>query len=810
MPYPIVEKINRTDVFEVWRQKLNVYQNMLEYIKAVLGAVPEELKTNNKKVIPAINELLTMVNTVNKRLGKLETLTFWRDDLTKSLQDYYNDTQAKIGDIRGAEALDVVEEDLKTINNLSRGVNRLNEIIGNKRSLKTKLKNNLTVSINEIYDYVGVNQLLKTDSKVVSSAVNEIFTILGTTSQLSISTNLPRTVIEAINDLDGRLVTTNTRSISNEQRLGVHDSELESHLNHINSLYSAHADLSRRAGDLAVLKTPVRTSLAGAIASLDEITIKNTDKWHVMNTTQSRTLDPTKGGIDPTGKKAPTGETGGWSITQKGSDIFNTGIRGFHGVYRLYEDKSYFGLGNINDVTHLPSELNFTMSRVKNVSNKPLEVIGYLKTIMSSQDLEVSSKGISAYDFITSAQSFTFNKKICSKEQVGICDSKTYFNKDNYYERGLALEVKYQTRADSLDPTKLNGDKMWYPYGVKGNSGYIFSYKDITDTINSSCHSGIIQTHSVGSCSPLLKTYSLHASNHVQTRRGYYVGVAGENGKLVVDGDGNAFFKNISVEGALEVKASGAPISGNGGDNTYSFVQEKDTYRFTTTSPSFTFNKPVYAPAFISGRSSISDEEIVEKGTPLSNKYFLKVDKLDGKQVVNTALWVPGGNIPNPIFRVQREGATTTVRVMDGIVENSDNVVLKSRMIQATGWVDTDNYRVNGSVVLDKDKNLFAGTTIAASSDERLKSNMREIDNVSGIIDALRPVTYEFNTALGKQRFGFSAQEVKKVLPDIVTEDSNGYLGVSYQDIIPILVQQVKDLTNELRELKSSINLQDK
>lgn len=807
MPYPIVEKINRTDVFEVWRQKLNVYQDMLEYIKVVLGAVPEELKTNNKKVIQAINELLNMTNVVNTRLGKLESLTFWGDDLAKSLQYYYNDTQAKIGDIRGAGALKVVEENLDGIDNLSRGVNRLNEIIGDKRALKTKLRNSLTISINEIFDYVGVNQALSTNSKVIAGAINEFYTILGTTSQLAITNNLPRTVIEALNDLDARLATTNTRSILNEKRIGVHDSQLEVHLNNINSLYASLADLSKRAGDLAILKTPVRSSLAGAIASLDDITIKNTDKWHIINTSQSTTLDRAKGGIDPTGTQGPKGETGGWSITQKGSDIFNTGTQGFHGVYRMFEDMGYLGLGNINDATHLPSDLNFTLSRELNRSNKHMVVEGYLRTMMSSQNLEVSSKGATSYDFITSAQSFTFNKKLCAADQIGVCDSTTYFTKDHYYERGVSLEVKYQTRADSLDPTKLNGDKLWYPQGLNNGTGYIFSYVDVTGTINSACHSGVIQTHSIGSCSPLFKTYSVHAGNHIQSQAGYYVGMPGENGKRIIDGDGNAVFKDVTIEGALEVKAAGAPISGNGGGNTYKFFQDTDAYKFNTTAPAFLFNKRIEAPGFVSGRSSMTDAEICESGVSLANKYFLRVDTLDGKQVVNTALWVPGGNISHPIFRASRDGQTTTIRVMDGIEENTENALLTAKMVRASGWVDADTYRVNGSVVLDANKNLFAGTTIAASSDERLKTHMVAIEDAGSILDKLTPITYEFKAEPGKQRFGFSAQAVKAVLPDIVTEDSAGYLGLSYQDIIPLLVQQIQVLTREMNELKAKAGI---
>lgn len=810
MPYPIVEKINRTDVFEVWRKKLNVYQDMLEYIKAVIGADSPDLKTNNKKVIPAINELLTMTNLVNKRLGALESLTFWRDDLAKSLQFYYNDTQAKIGDIRGKEALDVLEENQSGIDNLARGVNRLNAIIGNKRALKTSTKSNIVVALNEVYDFAGMPVQLRTDTKTLAPAVNEIFTILGSTKQLDISKNLPRTIVEAVNDLDSRLVVTTTRSISNERRITTHDSQLESHLNNINNLYIIHADLSKRAGDLAILKTPVRTSLAGAIASLDDITIKKTDKWHIVDTRQSRTLDPTKGGIDPQGRKAPVGETGGISITQRGSDLFETGIQGFHTVYRLFENKAYFGLGNINDVTHLPSELNISMHLDKTRSHKPFEVDGYIKGIMSSQTLEVYSNGISAYNFDTSANSFVFNKPIRAVGSIGIKNSDTYFDANDYYERGVPLLTKYQPRAESLDSTKLNGDKLWYPYGLKPKgAGYIFSYLDETKTINGACHSGIIRTHSVGSCSPVLQTYSLHSGNHVQSRNGYYLGNPTENGKQIIDKDANAKFNDVEIAGNLKLLTPGAPMVGTGGGHTYDFSQQQEMYLFNTTSPSFVFNKPVYAPGFVSGKSEVVSDYIVENGIKLSDKYFLRNDNLDGQQVVGNNLWIPGNGLSNPIFIAKRNGNSTEISVNDGIAVGSDNAVLKIKSIETVGQVDSPVYRINGEVVIDKDRNFYGGTTISAGSDERLKTNLSEIDDTVSVSN-LKPIQYEFISEPGKIRYGFSAQETKKIIPSIVTENDKGMLGISYNDVIALLVKRVNELSSELETIKSQLKINNK
>ena len=50
------------------------------------------------------------------------------------------------------------------------------------------------------------------------------------------------------------------------------------------------------------------------------------------------------------------------------------------------------------------------------------------------------------------------------------------------------------------------------------------------------------------------------------------------------------------------------------------------------------------------------------------------------------------------------------------------------------------------------------------------------------------------------------AQEIQKVLPEIVTERTNGYLGVDYKRIIPLLIESVKELKQEIENLKKKVN----
>ena len=49
------------------------------------------------------------------------------------------------------------------------------------------------------------------------------------------------------------------------------------------------------------------------------------------------------------------------------------------------------------------------------------------------------------------------------------------------------------------------------------------------------------------------------------------------------------------------------------------------------------------------------------------------------------------------------------------------------------------------------------------------------------------------------------AQDVQKLFPELVTEGGDGYLSINYVELIPLLIQAVQDLSEEVEELKAQI-----
>jgi hypothetical protein len=94
--------------------------------------------------------------------------------------------------------------------------------------------------------------------------------------------------------------------------------------------------------------------------------------------------------------------------------------------------------------------------------------------------------------------------------------------------------------------------------------------------------------------------------------------------------------------------------------------------------------------------------------------------------------------------------------------------------------------------------NLAVGGNVTAYSDERLKTNIRTIDSALEKVDLMRGVYFERD---GKQNVGVIAQEVEKILPEVV-HDIGEYKSVAYGNITAVLIEAVKELSARLDEVE--------
>ena len=94
-----------------------------------------------------------------------------------------------------------------------------------------------------------------------------------------------------------------------------------------------------------------------------------------------------------------------------------------------------------------------------------------------------------------------------------------------------------------------------------------------------------------------------------------------------------------------------------------------------------------------------------------------------------------------------------------------------------------------------------ASGDVTAYSDESLKTNIQTIDNALDRVEAVRGVTFD-RIADGSTSTGVVAQELLAVLPEAVHTDANGVHSVAYGNITGLLIEAVKELSAEVKELK--------
>lgn len=94
-----------------------------------------------------------------------------------------------------------------------------------------------------------------------------------------------------------------------------------------------------------------------------------------------------------------------------------------------------------------------------------------------------------------------------------------------------------------------------------------------------------------------------------------------------------------------------------------------------------------------------------------------------------------------------------------------------------------------------------------STSDKRLKNNITPIENALNKVSQVQGIEFDWVEKEGVHGneghdIGVIAQEIEKVLPEVVTTRDNGYKAVKYEKIIPLLVEAIKELQAEIKELK--------
>lgn len=119
----------------------------------------------------------------------------------------------------------------------------------------------------------------------------------------------------------------------------------------------------------------------------------------------------------------------------------------------------------------------------------------------------------------------------------------------------------------------------------------------------------------------------------------------------------------------------------------------------------------------------------------------------------------------------------------------------------------TDEVRINGDLYIEGSG--FMGGLLMLVSDRRFKKNIRPLESALSKTLKLRGVRYDWRREefpdmnfSEEEQLGFIAQEVEEEFPELVQERADGYKGVDYSRLTPILVEAIKELKAEIDALR--------
>jgi hypothetical protein len=93
-----------------------------------------------------------------------------------------------------------------------------------------------------------------------------------------------------------------------------------------------------------------------------------------------------------------------------------------------------------------------------------------------------------------------------------------------------------------------------------------------------------------------------------------------------------------------------------------------------------------------------------------------------------------------------------------------------------------------------------------SSSDARLKKNITTIENALEKVEKMRGVNFVWkNSSYTGNNLGFVAQELVKVVPEVVGKDANGYYTVKSSDLTALLVEAIKEQQTQIEQLKTIV-----
>lgn len=172
-----------------------------------------------------------------------------------------------------------------------------------------------------------------------------------------------------------------------------------------------------------------------------------------------------------------------------------------------------------------------------------------------------------------------------------------------------------------------------------------------------------------------------------------------------------------------------------------------------------------------------------------------------GRQAIS---WYNGNGGGGSYYKARlwtQVGSSYTATVF-GIDVANDAQTVATRLAIRNGNVGIGS--ITPAYALDVSGTIRATGDVIAYSDARVKENIVTLENSLELVQKLRGVSYN-KIGESEKKIGVIAQEVLEVLPEVVSQDSEGTYSVAYGNITAVLIEAIKQQQLQIDELKAEI-----
>ena len=155
------------------------------------------------------------------------------------------------------------------------------------------------------------------------------------------------------------------------------------------------------------------------------------------------------------------------------------------------------------------------------------------------------------------------------------------------------------------------------------------------------------------------------------------------------------------------------------------------------------------------------------------------------------------------------DGTKQTTAASGGLAVTDDTTTNASRYVlftdQTSGTMSSE-FVSSTKMYFNPSTGKLNATSFNSLSDVFSKENIKTLDNAISKILMMRGVSFTWKGTEDKS-IGLIAQEVEQIIPEVVSTSEDGIKSVSYDSIIGLLIEGIKEQQQTIEQMKNSINI---